>query len=59
MLPWIIPLTEYRADDLVKLEVLINKEPVDAFALIVHREDAYNKGQRLVTKLQIDPPPAF
>jgi GTP-binding protein LepA len=43
---------EYRQDDLVKLEVLVNKEPVDAFALIVHRDDAYNKGQRLVTKLR-------
>ncbi|MFC1995977.1 translation elongation factor 4 [Chloroflexota bacterium] len=43
---------EYRRDDLVKLEVLVNKEPVDAFALIVHREDAYYKGQRLVTKLR-------
>jgi GTP-binding protein LepA len=43
---------EYRRDDLVKLEVLVNKEPVDAFALIVHRDDAYYKGQRLVTKLR-------
>ncbi len=43
---------EYRPDDLVKLEVLVNKEPVDAFALIVHRDDAYRKGQRLVTKLR-------
>ncbi len=43
---------EYRRDDLVKLEVLVNKEPVDAFALIVHRDDAYHKGQRLVTKLR-------
>jgi GTP-binding protein LepA len=43
---------EYRSDDLVKLEVLVNKEPVDAFALIVHRDDAYHKGQRLVTKLR-------
>jgi GTP-binding protein LepA len=43
---------EYRPDDLVKLEVLVNKEPVDAFALIVHRADAYRKGQRLVTKLR-------
>jgi GTP-binding protein LepA len=43
---------EYRADDLVKLEVLVNKDPVDAFAMIVHRDDAYNKGQRLVTKLR-------
>ena len=45
-------LEGYRVDDLVKLEVLINKEPVDAFALIVHRDDAYHKGQRLVTKLR-------
>lgn len=45
-------LADYRVDDLVKLEVLINKEPVDAFALIVHRDDAYHKGQRLVTKLR-------
>jgi GTP-binding protein LepA len=44
--------SEYRPDDLVKLEILVNKEPVDAFALIVHREHAYNKGQRLVTKLR-------
>ncbi len=43
---------EYRRDDLVKLEVLVSKEPVDAFALIVHRDDAYHKGQRLVTKLR-------
>ncbi|MCB1117318.1 MAG: elongation factor 4, partial [Chlamydiia bacterium] len=43
---------EYRTDDLVKLDVLVNNEPVDALAMIVHREHAYNKGQRLVTKLK-------
>jgi GTP-binding protein LepA len=43
---------EYRADDLVKLEILINAEPVDALALIVHRQEAYRKGQALVTKLK-------
>lgn len=42
----------YRADDLVKLDVLVNKEPVDALAMIVHRDHAYHKGQRLVTKLK-------
>jgi len=42
----------YRADDLQKLEVLINGEPVDALALIVHRQDAYHKGQALVSKLK-------
>lgn len=43
---------EYRAENLVKLEVLVNGEPVDALAAIVHREDAYHKGQALVTKLK-------
>jgi len=43
---------EYRPDDLVKLEVLVNKEPVDALAMIVHRDSAYHKGQVLVTKLK-------
>lgn len=42
----------YRKDDLVKLEILINGEPVDALALIVHRDDAYRKGQSLVSKLK-------
>ncbi|MGA9192203.1 MAG: translation elongation factor 4 [Anaerolineales bacterium] len=43
---------EYRPDDLVKLEILINGEAVDALALIVHRDDAYRKGQALVSKLK-------
>jgi len=42
----------YRAANLVKLEVLVGGEPVDALAAIVHKEDAYHKGQRLVTKLK-------
>jgi GTP-binding protein LepA len=44
--------TGYRADELVKLELLVNEEPVDALAMIVHRKEAYHKGQRLVTKLK-------
>jgi GTP-binding protein LepA len=43
---------EYRSGDLVKLDVLVNNEPVDALALIVHRSDAFNKGQKLVTRLK-------
>lgn len=43
---------EYRAGDLVKLEVLVNNESVDALAAIVHRDEAYHKGQALVTKLK-------
>jgi GTP-binding protein LepA len=42
----------YRTEDLVKLDVLVNNEPVDALAMIVHRDEAYNKGQRLVTRLK-------
>lgn len=43
---------EYRPGNLVKLEVLVDEEPVDALAAIVHKEDAYHKGQFLVTKLK-------
>ena len=43
---------DYRREDLVKLEVLVNEEPVDALAAIVHRKDAYHKGQILVSKLK-------
>ncbi|BBB48343.1 translation elongation factor 4 [Pelolinea submarina] len=43
---------EYRSGHLVKLEVLISSEPVDALASIVHKEQAYSKGQKLVSKLK-------
>jgi GTP-binding protein LepA len=43
---------EYRPDDLVKLEILVNNEPVDALAMIVHRDNAYPKGQALISKLK-------
>jgi GTP-binding protein LepA len=43
---------EYRPEKLVKLEVLVGGEPVDALAAIVHKEDAYHKGQALVSKLK-------
>jgi GTP-binding protein LepA len=43
---------DYRPDDLVKLEILVNEEPVDALATIVHRDDAYHKGQMIVSKLK-------
>jgi GTP-binding protein LepA len=42
----------YRAGDLVKLDILVNSDPVDALAIIVHKDDAYHKGQKLVTKLK-------
>ena len=43
---------EYRMDQLQKLDILVNNEPVDALAAIVHQKDAYHKGQRMITKLK-------
>ena len=42
----------YRASDLVKLEMLVNGEPVDAFSSIVHREKAEARGRALAAKLK-------
>ncbi len=44
--------SDYRTEKLVKLDVLVNKQPVDALALIVHEDEAFHKGQRLVSKLK-------
>ncbi len=43
---------ELRAADLVKLDVLVNGEPVDALSTIAHREDAYFRGRELVQALR-------
>ena len=43
---------EYRMDELQKLEILVNGDPVDALAAIVHKKNAYHKGQRFITKLK-------
>ncbi len=42
----------YRAADLVKLEILVNAEPVDAFSSIVHRDKAESRGRALAFKLK-------
>ena len=43
---------EFRADDLVKLDVLVNGERVDALSLIVHRSTAQYRGRELVAKMR-------
>ena len=43
---------EYRAEKLVKVEILVNGEPVDALTAIVHKDDAYHKGQALISRLK-------
>ena len=43
---------EYRPGDLVKLDILINRQPVDAFSLIVPREKAFDKGKELAERLK-------
>ncbi len=42
----------YRASDLVKVDVLIQEEPVDAFSFICHRDAAYHRGHAVATKLK-------
>ena len=43
---------EYRESDLVKLDILLNGEPVDALSTIVHRAKAYEWGRKLCAKLR-------
>ena len=43
---------EFRASDLVKVDVLINKERVDAMSLITHRSDSVTKGKSLISKIK-------
>ncbi len=44
--------SRYEPADMVKLEVLVNGQPVDALSIIVHREQMYHKAQRLVSKMK-------
>ncbi len=43
---------EYRKSDLVKVTILVNREPVDALAFVVHRSKAYQVARKVVEKLK-------
>jgi len=45
-------LKEYRPSSLVKLDILVNGENVDALSFIVHRDSAYNRGKKMIEKLK-------
>ncbi len=45
-------LTGYRRDQLVKLDMLVNGEPLDALSVIVHKETSYYRGRALAAKLK-------
>lgn len=45
-------LCGYKESDLVKMDILLNGEIVDALSLIIHKDNAYSKGRSIVTKLR-------
>ncbi len=45
-------LIDYQEGDLVKLDILVNGEPVDALSAITHQDQSYHRGRQLVAKLR-------
>ena len=45
-------ITGYKESSLVKMDILLNGEPVDALSVIVHKDFAYNKGRTIASKLR-------
>lgn len=45
-------ITGYKVSDLVKMDILLNGDIVDALSIIVHKDFAYNKGRSIVSKLR-------
>ena len=45
-------LTDYRLADLVKLDILLNSEPVDALSSLIHRNHSYDFGRKMCEKLK-------
>src|SRR6266550_6293568 len=45
-------MLDYRESDLVKLDMLINGDPVDAFSVIIHKDKSYDWGRKITDKLK-------
>ncbi len=45
-------LTDYKPADLTKLDILLNGEPVDALSTLIHRDNAYDFGRKICSKLR-------